>query len=549
MNEFKLHDFPGGLKLDNNKSLSLNHPIERPALPPELIIPVRQHIGNTGDILVDQGQSVSKGQCLTSYDNPMMVPVHAPTSGEIVFIGDRPIPHATGLNGRCIVIRPDGLDQWGERAQPIGDNYRDLNADDLAEQVRIAGIAGMGGATFPTAVKLTPSDTSQIDTLIVNAAECEPYITCDQQLLKERAQAVLRGAEIAKHAVGAKRCLIGVEDHMRPAIDALQQALSEKPRNAFHVVAIPSRYPTGGEKQLIKVLTGREVPAGGLPRDVGILCHNTGTLYAIHRWIDHAEPLIQRIVTVTGKGVKQPQNLEVLIGTPVATLIQHCGGYTSEVDRLLLGGPMMGFALRSDQLPLVKASNCVLAGTEKEFGKAREAQACIRCGACAEVCPAELLPQQLYWHTRAKQFEKAQEYQLNACIECGCCDYVCPSAIPLAQYFRFAKTEIKQADVERREADHARIRHEARQKRIEQQKLEREQKMAAKKAAAERAKAAKAALDNDKTVSSHPKKTGTDSNNSVEKNNKADAISEAIARAKARKAAIKQGDDSSPKSG
>jgi electron transport complex protein RnfC len=396
----------------------------------------------------------------------------------VVEIADHPVPHPSGLAGPCIVIEPDGREVWAELPPPI-DDYRAVEPAVLRTRIREAGIVGMGGATFPSAVKLNPG--KPIHTLILNGAECEPYITCDDQLMQDYPERVLDGARILLHLLGAKTCLIGVEDNKPAAIQALQNRLSAA--DPIQVVAIPTRYPSGGEKQLIRILTGREVPSPGFPAQLGIVCHNVATAAAIANALLKGRPLISRLVTLTGEGIAEPGNLEAPLGMPAIDLIRQAGGYTGKASQLILGGPMMGFDLATDRVPITKGANCLLAPSDKESPAPTPARACIRCSRCAEVCPVNLLPQQMYWYSRAKDLDKVQDYDLFDCIECGCCSYVCPSHIPLVQYFRYAKTESWAKERDRRDAERAKQRHEFRLARLERLEAERKARLRQKKEA------------------------------------------------------------------
>jgi len=509
----KLRHFHGGLQLPRHKEESTRDPVLPIRVPSRLVVPLRQHIGESAEACVQVNEQVHKGQVIGHCDTYIGAAVHAPSSGRVVEIADYPVPHPSGLSAPCVVIETDGRENWGEcRMAPIEDY---LHADPviLRNRIREAGIVGLGGAAFPAAVKLTPRPGQALDCLIINAAECEPYITCDDMLIRSHANAVLEGIRILKQALQPRCCLIGIEDHMSAAIEALRKTLGGDEAEGIHIVPIPSLYPAGGERQLIQVLTGREVPSQGLPADIGMVCQNVGTAHAAYRAVALGEPLVSRMVTVTGRGVHHPRNLEVLIGTPISELVAAAEGYTNEVYRLIMGGPMMGFALPSDGIPVVKATNCILAASEEDVAPPGPVMPCIRCGQCAEACPAQLLPQQLYWFARAKDFDKAQDYNLFDCIECGCCAYVCPSNIPLVQYYRFAKNEIWSQERERRKADIARERHEFRQARLEQEEREKAERLARKKAAL-------AAKQDD--TADDPKKA---------------AIQAALERAKARKAA------------
>jgi electron transport complex protein RnfC len=484
----KLWHFHGGLHLPDHKSLSCEQPIQPAVLPKRLVLPLQQHIGAPAKPIVEVGERVLKGQTIAQPDGFVSAALHAPTSGTVVAIEDRAVPHPSGLTAPCIVLESDGEDRWVE-LQPHG-NWAALDPSELRNLIREAGIVGLGGAGFPSFIKLNPGARTEVDTLVLNAAECEPYITCDDRLMRERADEVIAGARIMRHALHARRVVIGIEDNKPQAHAALRDALARVDRSDIELVQVPTRYPTGGEKQLIKVLTGKEVPSQGLPIDINIVCHNVATAAAVHRAVERGEPLISRIVTITGRGIATPRNLEVLIGTPVDDLLRQCGGATPTLSRLVLGGPLMGITLPHSGLPITKTGNCILALAPGEFGQHGPVRNCIRCGECARVCPANLLPQQLYWHTRAKDFDKVQDYNLFDCIECGCCAYVCPANLPLVQYYRYAKTAIWAQARDKKKAELARERHDFRTERQEREKAERAAKLAMKKAALEESPAA-----------------------------------------------------------
>jgi electron transport complex protein RnfC len=468
--------FHGGLHLPDNKAQSLSTPLRQAELPDLLILPLQQHIGSPAIPLVKKGERVLKGQKIADSDEPVCAPIHAPTSGEIRGISQQPLPHPSGLSGPCILLKPDGKDEWGELPEPISD-FRTVPAETLRQRIHECGIVGMGGATFPTAVKLDPG--KPIKTLIINGAECEPYITCDDRLMLNFPDKVVDGIRILQYLLGAEECLIGIEDNKPEAILAMRQALRNQ--DTAEVVRIPTHYPSGGEKQLIRILTGKEVPSAGLPAQLGIICHNVGTAAAIADAVLTGRPLISRLVTITGEGVAQPCNLEVLIGTPAGELIEQAGGYTDAASGLIYGGPMMGFRLSTDQIPITKGGNCLLLPSVAESPPPESARACIRCSRCADVCPVQLLPQQMYWYARAKELEKAQDYNLFDCIECGCCSHVCPSHIPLVHYFRYAKTESWEQEEERRRSEHAKMRHDFRLARMQRMEAERKARLRKKK--------------------------------------------------------------------
>ncbi|MGA7800169.1 MAG: electron transport complex subunit RsxC [Gammaproteobacteria bacterium] len=518
----KLFHFHGGLRLPGHKDPSTSTPVVPARVPPRLILPLHQHIGQPAEALVKVGDDVLKGQLIGRAQGYVSAPVHASSSGRVVEVGERPVPHPSGLTALCVVIETDGLERWRRRDEPVAD-YKALDPSELRNRIRDAGIVGLGGAGFPSFIKMNPGAGHAIDLLVINGAECEPYISCDDMLMRERPADIVGGMAVLRHAIGARECVIAIEDNKPEAIAALQREVQAMGDPSVHVATVPTRYPTGGEKQLIKVLTDLEVPSQGLPADIGIVCHNVGTAAAVYRNMLDNEPLVSRMVTVTGAGVAEPRNLEVLIGTPIADLVAQCGGYTDAADRLVMGGPMMGFALPDDALPVVKTTNCILVASRADLPAPQAAMPCIRCGECVQVCPANLLPQQLYWYAHAKDFDKAQDYHLFDCIECGCCAQVCPSHIPLVQYYRFAKTEIWAQDRERHHADQARRRHEFRLERLEREKQEREQRLRerrkgapedAKKAAIQavldRAKAKKAAADDAAATQPPPAGAGAD---------------------------------------
>ncbi len=467
---FKLWPFNGGVHLPTHRQESSTAPLSIAPLPQKLIYPLARRNGRNAKSLVVPGERVLKGQVIIPADGTMNPPVHAASSGWVSGIEQRLLPHPSGFSGSCVVIDGDGMDE-AVAFQGVS-NYAAMESDDLRGKIHAAGIVGLGGAGFPTAIKINPPRQFNVEILVLNGAECEPYISCDDSLLRHYAHEVLGGALIFMHILRVARCLLAVEEDMPEAIAALELAKAEAGYGHIEIVAIPAIYPTGGEKQLIKVLTGREVPADGIPAQVGVVCHNVATAAAVHKAITAGEPLISRIVTVTGQGVRKPQNLLTRIGTPISELVEQCGGYTDSAQRLIMGGPMMGFALASDDVPISKSTNCILVAGQAEVVGEKTPMPCIRCGACATVCPVNLLPQQLYWYSRASNLERVMDYRLPDCIECGCCDVVCPSHIPLVQYFRAAKSKMAEKEKERLKADHARMRYEARVARKAQEQLE-----------------------------------------------------------------------------
>ncbi|MCP8464400.1 electron transport complex subunit RsxC [Pseudomonas sp. ZM23] len=454
-------DFPGGIHPADNKRQSTAAPIQHPPLPTRLILPLAQHIGEPARPCVEVGQRVLKGQLIAEPGSAISAALHAPTSGIVAALGEQPYPYASGLPAPAIVIDADGHDEWAT-LEPCA-NYGTVTASDLLERIRLAGIAGLGGAGFPTAAKLATRPQDDLHTLIINAAECEPYISADDMLMRERAQMLVQGIDILMHILQPEQVLLGIEDNKPEALAAVQAALGE--RNVA-LRSIPTKYPSGGERQLIQVLTGREVPSGGLPADIGMLCVNVGTAVAVADAILYGRPLISRVTTLTGAALANPGNVEALIGTPVGVLLDFAGLDSSKLDRLIMGGPLMGVSLPSLDVPLLKTSNCLLAPTRDELPPAPPAMPCIRCGDCAQVCPASLLPQQLHFFALGENHEQLHAHNLFDCIECGACAYVCPSSIPLVQYYRAAKADIRELERRQLKADQSRLRFEQRQERL-----------------------------------------------------------------------------------
>ena len=528
----KVWNFHGGIHPPENKKISTQTPIEKAPMPSRLILPLQQHAGQPANPIVEVGDSVLKGQLIAEPSGYVSAAVHAPTSGIVIEIGQRNIPHPSGLTGLCVVIEPDNQDKWGDRLTPI--DYEKAEPAELLQRIRDAGITGLGGAGFPTSVKLNPSTENTIVTLIINAAECEPYITADDMLMRERAEEVIKGIQIIAHMLMPVECLpveclIGIEDNKPEAIAALEKATQQlDTEHQIKVVAIPTKYPSGGEKQLIQILTGKEVPNGGIPADIGIVCQNVGTTSAVYRAVVLGEPLISRITTLTGNALVAPKNLEVLLGTPLNGLLNYCGLLDSKLNRLIIGGPMMGYTLTDLDAPIIKSTNCILAATEEEIPTPAPEQACIRCGMCAEACPASLLPQQLLWYSKTKDFDKALKYNLLDCIECGACSYVCPSNIPLVQYYRFAKGEIRALEHEHTKSEHARQRFESRQQRLDAEAAEKEAKRQARAKAAAEKQGKKLAAETSKDDSGGSTETDT-------ADTKAAVIQAALARVQAKK--------------
>ena len=484
----RLHRFHGGLRLAGHKAESTVNGLQACPMPPQLQVSLLQHAGHAAEACVAPGEQVARGQRIGLATGEFSADVHSPCSGRVLAIEDGELPHFPGLNAAHVLIEAE--DGPSAAFLPALD-WRQAAPEALRERIRTAGVVGLGGAGFPTAEKLSVGR----ELLILNGAECEPWIACDDALLREHADEVMQGGLLLARVVGAGQVLLAIEDSMPQALASARAAAAALGEAAITVVAVPTLYPEGGERQLIQVLTGREVPRGGLPRDIGVIVQNVGTARAAWRAVVLGEPLTERIVSVTGRGVARPGNYRVPIGTPVAHLIAQAGGYTPQAARLLLGGPMMGQALPHDQFPIGKTHNCVLVLVQDEVDDPPPEMPCIRCGDCATVCPAQLLPQQLLWHARADRLGRAQDQGVFDCIECGCCDLACPSHIPLTRHFRHTKAQIRIKAAEAGRAEAARERHESRQQRLEREARELVQRQDARKAGAASPDAVAAALE------------------------------------------------------
>ena len=528
----EIFPFHGGVHPPENKAQSTQLPIGQLALPKKLVLPLRQHVGNIPKIKVQIGERVLKGQLIAEAEGTVSAAIHAPTSGTISAIDDAIIPHPSGLADRCITITPDDKDEWIARQ---AQDWKTADRKNLVASLRLSGIVGLGGATFPTHIKLRADGKSGVHTLVINAAECEPYITCDDMLMRERADEIVQGIEIAQYLLGAENVLIGIENNKPEAAASMRAATSN---TAMIVKTVPTLYPSGDARRLVHLLLGAEIPHDKRSTEVGFQVFNVATVLALHRYFNHGEPSLGRIVSITGN-VNQPQNFEVLFGTPLTHLIAAAGGAKPETSHYIMGGPMMGFDLPSIDVPITKAANCIIAASPSLFEPPKPAMPCIRCARCADACPVNLQPQELYWFAKADNFEKARDYNLFDCIECGACSYVCPSDIPLVQYYRYAKSEIIATDKAKEAADLARERNDFRIERIEREKLERAQKHA-ERAAAQKQEVAKKAQEA-QTVTTQSDTAPAANNNAASGDAQLDAkqaaIAAAIARAKAAKAA------------
>lgn len=477
----------GGIHPPEMKQLSNTTPIQRLLPANEYFLPLPQ-VGETAVLAVKQGQRVLKGQPLTRGISAMYLAVHAPTSGTITAIEPRPSNHPSALPVLTCVLQSDGLDE----AVSFTAASEPLSHEQILQRIRDAGIAGMGGAMFPSHIKLNPA--SKIKRLIINGVECEPYITADDRLMREYARDILKGVALMQQLLQPETTTIAIEDNKPEAAQAMRQALAASTLPQCSIQVIPTKYPSGGEKQLIQILTGQEVPSGAIPAHLSIVVQNVGTAFAIQQAVYQGVPLLERVLTVTGSNIEKPGNYWVSVGTPIRHILEQTGFKATPDSKVIVGGPMMGYTLPTVDVPVLKGSNCLLLPQAQELADAPQERSCIRCGECAQVCPVSLLPQQLYWHAKAAEYDKAENFHLQDCIECGCCSYVCPSDIPLVQYYRVAKAAIRKTREEKLHAEHAKMHFEARSLRMEQEKLEREAKA---REAAEKRKSAMSGNEKD----------------------------------------------------
>ena len=425
--------FRGGIDPGHHKETAELETVRMP-LPSRVIIPMLQHVGAPCVPLVKKGDRVFVGQKIGDSDRPISAPVHSSVSGTVTDV--RPIVYSNGMEVMAVEIKPDGLQELHESVAPPDCTDR----ESMLKAIRESGIVGLGGAGFPTSVKLSPPPGKTIDTLIINGAECEPFITSDYREMMENPQYIIEGTKKVMEITSAGKAYIGVEDNKQDAIDLLSSMVTDS--DNIEVVSLPARYPQGGEKQLIYALTGRKVPTGKLPSDVGVLVQNVATVSFIAQYLKTGLPLIRKKVTVDGSAVANPKNVEVLIGTPLGEVFDFCGGFCDEPRKIIMGGPMMGVSQHSLDDPVLKQTNALLAFNERDAEQPKES-VCIRCGKCVAACPMSLLPLYINLNVVRGKFEETEKYHVTDCIECGCCSYVCPASRNLVQSVRIAKAELR----------------------------------------------------------------------------------------------------------
>jgi electron transport complex protein RnfC len=483
----------GGVHAEEHKTATATQAIVNNfPLPEKLYIPLQQHVGKPAEPLIRVGDKVLKGQLLAYSQGMISAPVHAPSSGIILDVNDYPAPHPSALPIRMIVLGTDGKDEW--IAPPTVADPFQLAPEDISLRVGAAGIVGMGGATFPTAVKLNMGRENHIDTLIINGAECEPYLSCDDRLMQERAEQIIDGVRLMLHGMETESAVVAIEDNKPQAYLAMQASAMPYPH--IKVIQIPTRYPMGWDRQLIRYVTGKEVPVGSRSSEIGVTIHNVGTAYAVHKAIRHGQPLVSRVVTVSGGAVARPMNVEVPLGTLISELFNFCKVNSEQTARIIMGGPMMGDSLPHTGLPTVKATSGILALTQSEL-KNTDEQPCIRCASCVTVCPAGLRPLDMANNIRINQLDVAVDIGLKDCISCGCCSYICPSNIPLVQYFKYASGEVAARQQAQHKSEQTKRLIDARNNRMERiarQQLEEEQARITAKKERERLKAEQEAL-------------------------------------------------------
>ena len=454
----------GGAKVAGRKDLTADAPIEEMPTPRMLHVPLQQHVGVAAVPVVSVGNTVRKGQLIAAGKGTLSAPVHAPTSGYVTRIGDYGAPHPSGLPVLTLSLEPDGRDEWAELPEPL--DLETATPREIADRVSQAGVVGMGGAAFPSAVKLSMGEHYDLDSLILNGAECEPYLTCDDRLMRERAAETIIGTKFMMKALGVSKAYIAIEDNKRESFKSMQQACGEN--SGIETVYVPARYPMGSSSHLVQAITGRETPASGRTADLGVVVNNVATAFAVYEAVCLGRPLISRIVTLSGEAVKNPANYETLVGTPIADLVEQSGGLVEEPQELLMGGPMMGQPLPNLDVPIVKGTCGILALRGTEIPE-QHIMPCIGCGSCVAVCPAGLLPMELMSRLDHEDVDGADDIGLRDCISCGSCNYVCPSHIPLVQFFNYGKGKLKAQDKDHARHERIKVLTERRERRLDEQ--------------------------------------------------------------------------------
>ena len=479
----KLFSIRGGIHPEYRKELTSEKAIVAMPMPAALYIPLQQHIGAPAEVLVAEGDLVKKGQMIARNQGAVSASQHAPTSGRIKTVTDVTAPHPSGLPQTTIILEPDGKDEWAELPEPIADPFA-ADMHTINDRVAQSGIVGMGGAAFPSAIKLNLGDQKKLDTLLLNGAECEPYLTCDDRVMREYADEIIDGARIMAHALGTSRIIVGIEQNKPQAIESMTRAASAFPE--IEVIGVPVQYPMGSERHLVQAITGRETPALKLAADLGVVVHNVATARAVHHAVRFGRPLVARVVTVSGGAIREPNNVLTPIGARVADLVEFCGGFSARPESVVNGGPMMGQPLASLEAPVVKGTSGILALTVEEIND-RPANACIRCGSCVTVCPCGLSPVDMAAFIRKDNLDVAAKLGVMDCFSCGSCSYVCPSHIPLVHYFNYAKGVLRELENDRRKSERIKTLAEVRTIRIEKAAEAKRAALAARKPAADAA--------------------------------------------------------------
>jgi|SRR5574344_79708 Na+-translocating ferredoxin:NAD+ oxidoreductase subunit C len=499
----QIYSFKGGIYPCEHKHTKTVASIEL-GIPELLVLPLKQHSGSAAEVLVKEGQHVLANAPLTAPKSTMQVPIHAPVSGTIVCLGNKPIAHPSGLTEPCIVLSPDPVDKQEKFLNQAYPNYLNEDPVVLLQHIKNMGIAGLGGAGFPTDVKLRSSvcNDTPCELLIINGAECEPYITCDDRLMCERASEIIDGISVLQHVLKPRYTVIAIEDNKPMAIQTINNAISTKKINDIRVTALPVKYPSGAARNLIKIITGIEVPYSARSSSYGVVVQNVSTAFAVGEAVIKGQPLVKRMLTVAGEALAKPGNIWAFLGTSILDLLNACEFKAPTQPRIIVGGPMMGFTLINANVPIIKTTNCILAPDASEIKRIKPQVDCIHCGRCAKVCPSRLVPYELYDYCVTEEHERALKNGLKSCIECGCCSFVCPSAIRLVESFRQEKAKVKAENKRTTKLEIARERFIQKKIRLEEEEKLRAERKAAALAKAKAMQEAKAKLANDDKTNS-----------------------------------------------